>query len=69
MILNSLKSIRLLPFSCRYKFGILFMDKKVFRPSYDVLIPDIDADDLNGEISEALGKKYMSSLSLKENEF
>ena len=69
MILNSLKSIRLLPFSCRYKFGILFMDKKASRAPYDVLIPDIGADDLDGEISEALGKKYMSSLSLKENEF
>ena len=69
MISKSLNSMRLLSFSCRQHFGITFLDDKYYPPPFDVLITDINSDDLDGDISKKLGKKYLSCLSSQENEF
>ena len=57
--MKSLASIRLFSFSCRQHFG----DYKDTNPIFDVLITDINSDDLDGDISKKLGKKYLSCLS------
>ena len=69
MILKGLqRSIHLLSFA-RHPSRVLLMDDKICQTEYDVLISDISKDDLSGEISKKIGKKYMKPLSKDEQEF
>ena len=68
IVKNLKKSMRLLSFSS-HSFGVGYLDYKDDYYYYDFLATDIDHNDLNGDISDKLDKKYLSPLSSKDKEF